>query len=235
MIDPEFYVGYLPSAPPRLTAAVRRIVLGILALTAILAVTLVMAQEPFPLSTFEFQNYKEFQGVLREYPYPRLAASSPYLLVAPGKHGAADLFRGLDGKTVRLRGSLIYRNGDKMIEALPSTIQSVDSFPSSESVSVDLGMVTLAGEIVDSKCYLGVMNPGAGKVHRDCAARCISGGIPPALIAKDAHGVSRTILLTGLAGRRVLDFVAEPVKVSGRLIQSDGILILEADRLARLE
>jgi hypothetical protein len=29
--------------------------------------------------------------------------------------------------------------------------------------------MTLTGEIVDSKCYLGVMNPGQGKVHRDCA------------------------------------------------------------------
>ena len=235
MIDPEFYVGYLPNAPPRLAAAVRRIVLGLFALAATLAVALVFAQRPFPLSTFEFQNYREFQGMLREHPYPRLAASSQYLLVAPGKHGAADVFSGLDGKTLRLKGSLIYRNGDKMIEALPSTILPVDHAAASEPVRVDLGMVTLAGEIVDSKCYLGVMNPGAGKVHRDCAARCISGGIPPALIVKDSSGVSKTILLTGLTIRRLLDFVAEPVEVRGRLLQSDGVLILDADRLARRE
>ena len=43
----------------------------------------------------------------------------------------------------------------------------------------DLDTFTLIGEIVDSKRYLGVMNPGNGKVHRDCAVRCLSGGIPP--------------------------------------------------------
>ena len=235
MTDPEFYVGYLPSAPPRLSMVVRRIVLGILSLTALLAFTLVSAQKPFPLSTFEFQSYKEFQGVLREHPYPTLACSSHYLLVAPGKHGAADLFSGLDGKTVRLKGSLIYRDGDRMIEALPSTIQAVDNTLAPSVPRIDLGIVTLAGEIVDSKCYLGVMNPGAGKVHRDCAARCISGGIPPALIAKDSSGVSKTILLTGLSSQRVLDFVAEPVEVSGRLMRSDGMLILDASQLTRRE
>ena len=44
--------------------------------------------------------------------------------------------------------------------------------------------VMLRGEIVDSKCYLGVMNPGEGTVHRDCAARCLSGGLPPMLVVR---------------------------------------------------
>jgi hypothetical protein len=87
--------------------------------------------------------------------------------------------------------------------------------------------VTLAGEIVDSKCYLGVMNPGNGKVHRDCAARCISGGIPAAFVVKDAAGVSKTLVLSN-AGR-LLEFVAEPVEISGRLFRSNGMLKLRAD------
>jgi hypothetical protein len=36
----------------------------------------------------------------------------------------------------------------------------------------NLGEFDLVGEIVDSKCYLGNMNPGNGKVRRDCAVRC---------------------------------------------------------------
>ena len=36
-----------------------------------------------------------------------------------------------------------------------------------------LGPVELTGEIADSKCWLGVMNPGEGTVHRDCARRCL--------------------------------------------------------------
>src|SRR5437899_1018544 len=160
MTDPEFYVGYLPQAPRRLAGAVRRFALGLVTLAGIIAAALVFAQAPFPASTFEFQNYKQFEGVLRERPYPGLAASAEYLLVAPGKHGATGLVRGLDGRTVRLKGSLIYRDGVSMIEVLPSTIEPTARAPAPDTVPVELGNVTLAGEIVDSKCYLGVMNPG---------------------------------------------------------------------------
>jgi hypothetical protein len=52
----------------------------------------------------------------------------------------------------------------------------------------DLGAFTLVGEIVDSKCYLGIMNPGETNPHRECAALCIRGGIPPLIIAHDADG-----------------------------------------------
>jgi len=52
-------------------------------------------------------------------------------------------------------------------------------------------------------------------------------------VVKDAEGVSRTLLLSGSGGlpisRAVLDFVAEPVVVSGRLSRSGDTLILEAD------
>lgn len=94
----------------------------------------------------------------------------------------------------------------------------------------DLGQVTLSGEIVDSKCYLGVMNPGSGKVHRDCAVRCISGGIPPAFSVKDAEGRPKILLLAGVDGRQlnreVLDFVAEPITIRGRLTRSGETYIL---------
>jgi hypothetical protein len=223
----DFYVGYLPKAPEGLSAVLRQIVLALLAIGTTLAVSLVFAQTPFPLSTFEFQNYKTFEGVLSEYPYPTLLGSKPYLLVAPGKHGAMELVTGLDGRTARLRGALIYRDGTAMIEALPNTIQPSPDPSVRPAPAIDLGQVTLDGEIVDSKCYLGVMNPGNGKVHRDCAARCLSGGIPPAFVVKDASGVSKTLVLS-YAGR-FHEFVAEPVEISGRLLRSNGMFELRAD------
>ena len=61
--------------------------------------------------------------------------------------------------------------------------------------AVDLGEHTLRGEIVDIKCYLGVMKPAHGKPHRSCAARCISGGIPPVLMVKDRDGDTNYLLL----------------------------------------
>jgi hypothetical protein len=104
----------------------------------------------------------------------------------------------------------------------------------------DLGEVTLKGEIVDSKCYLGVMNPGNGKVHRDCAVRCISGGAPPAFIAQDSKGDVRVLLLTGSDGRalnrEILSFVAEPLELTGRLARrGDSLFLLSEPSTFRRE
>ena len=118
-----------------------------------------------------------------------------------------------------------------MLEIIPDSIRSAGT-GAGLAQPVGLGVSTFVGEIVDSKCYFGVMNPGNGKVHRDCAARCISGGIPPALTVRDAAGTVRTILLASSDGRalhrEVLDFVAEPVKITGQLFQAGATLILEA-------
>jgi hypothetical protein len=232
----EFYVGYLPQAPKRLGRTILRIVAALLCLMAAVSLLLVFGQQPFADSRFEYGHYRDYEGVIVEEPYPTLlTGKGRFLLVAPGKHGAGDWVRGLDLRVVQLKGSLIHRGEDRMLEIDPGSIRATGGQAEAERAA-DLGPVTLAGEIVDSKCYFGVMNPGSGKVHRDCAVRCISGGIPPALIVKDSSGDLRTLLLTGPSGRQlnreVLDFVAEPVQISGRLLQSGDRLILEAEPAA---
>jgi hypothetical protein len=91
-----------------------------------------------------------------------------------------------------------------------------------------LGEVTILGEMVDSKCYLGVMNPGRTKVHRDCAVRCISGGIPPMLVTGDA-----TYLLVGTDGRQlnqeVLNMVGETIEVRGMAVRSGETLSIKSE------
>jgi hypothetical protein len=163
--------------------------------------------------------------VIREFPIPQadLDSGRPALLVAPGKHGAGPDIAGLDGKHADLSGSRIERDGTLMIEIVPGSIRV--SGPAGQSREwTRIGDVELRGEIADTKCYLGVMNPGEGKVHRDCAARCISGGIPPALIAADASGNRWLLLLTGARGeainKEILPFVGEPVAVRGELFRS---------------
>jgi hypothetical protein len=91
----------------------------------------------------------------------------------------------------------------------------------------------LTGQIVDSKCYFGVMNPGEGEVHRSCATRCLSGGIPPALVSRDVDGRS-VYLLADASGERVPnDCAAEradrPITIRGRLVKSGDTLVLETD------
>jgi len=121
-----------------------------------------------------------------------------------------------------------------MLEVLPASLKETSALPIPPPVKpISLGTVRLRGEIVDSKCYLGVMNPGNGKVHRDCAVRCISGGAPPVFVARDASGETQVLLLVGSDGRalnrEVLSFVAEPVEISGEVVRSGSNLILKAD------
>ncbi len=230
----EFYVGYLPKAPPHLGRWIRRVVIALAVLAVTIAILLVIGQSPFAASRFEYQQYHDYQGVISQTPYPNLfTAGGRYLLVAPGKHGAESLLQGLDLRNVQLRGALIERGTDRMLELEPGSIRSTSPQAVPVPVMTDLGDVTLTGEIADSKCYLGVMNPGSGKVHRDCAVRCISGGIPPSLVVTDSSGAQRALLLTGPGGRKltreVLEFVAEPVRISGRLGRLGDKLILSAE------
>src|SRR5579883_1688096 len=230
----EFYVGYAPRPPRRIARTIFRVVAGLNVLAAAIALVLVFAQRPFARSTFEYQEYRDFTGEVEVKPYPALLVGRPagnqysrYLLVAPGKHGADAEVGAFGGKTVHLRGSLIYRDGQTMGELVPGSVQAVEGRPAAASF-VNVGEVTLTGEIVDSKCYLGVMNPGRTKVHRDCAARCISGGIPPAFVTTDGF-----YLLVGRDGRplqhEVLDWVGETMQVSGEVLRSGETLILRAD------
>ena len=98
----------------------------------------------------------------------------------------------------------------------------------------DLGHVTLRGELVDSKCWTGVMNPGEGKGHRACAIRCLSGGIPALFAVPGQDGrPPLALLLVDTDGRtvndRVLDVVGEPLLISGRLSRRGDLLVLAAD------
>jgi hypothetical protein len=231
----DFYVGYLPKAPATLGRIVACIAVVILLAGFVAGAVLLFGQPPFAASGFEYGVYRDYVGIVEEWPYPILVTdNASFLLVAPGKHGLSDMVKGLQGKHVQLKGSLIERAPDRMIEVVPGSI-AADTPQSHLTVRrvIDLGPVTLRGEIVDTKCYLGVMNPGEHKVHRDCAVRCISGGVPPAFLARDAAGDARVLLLVGDDGRplsrEVLPFVAEPLKISGLLVRTGSTLTLKAD------
>jgi hypothetical protein len=241
----EFYVGYLPRAPQKTARIIRRVCIALAVIALLAAALLVFGQQPFLASFFEFGQERQFEGVVRAQPYPTLLVPRPgrtgtlpvcsrYLLVAGGKHGAAAEVGGFDGRRVRLRGSLIYRDGATMIEVAAGSVEAMDSSPAATPLPMeDLGAHTLIGEIVDSKCYLGVMNPGHTKPHRECAARCISGGIPPLFLVRDAEGRSVTLLLVSSEGQpvnqAVLDLVAEPVEITGQVARDGDQLILRAD------
>jgi len=235
----EFYIGYLPKAPTATARFIKKIVAGLALFALIIAITLVLSQMPFARSTFEFGSWRSFEGIVATKPYPTLLVPRPgsdefsqYLLVAPGKHGADSLVNGFEGKHVRLRGQLVDRDGQTMVEIDPKTITVMEASENPKLRTADLGTATLTGEIVDSKCYLGVMNPGRGKVHRDCAARCLSGGIPPALLTSTGE----IVLLANHDGKpfakdELRKFVDETVVVRGNLIRRGDIKVILADNI----
>jgi hypothetical protein len=237
----EFYVGYAPKMPVGLRGFVRRVVFGLVVLAIAVAVVLLFGQMPFARSTFEFGKARSFEGILETNPYPTLLVDRPgdvgayskysrYLLVAPGKHGADMLFKSLNSKRVRLKGELIYRAGQTMIEVDPTSVQTLANAGSDSAQFHRLGTVSETGEIVDSKCYLGVMNPGMGKVHRDCASRCISGGVPPIFVTSAGD----QFLLVGpdeqpFQRDALRNFVAEAISVKGELLERGDSKFLKID------
>ena len=122
-----------------------------------------------------------------------------------------------------------------MIETKPEWIQAAEkaSVTTPPPQSMSLGTQTLIGEIVDSKCFLGVMNPGQLTPHRACAIRCISGGIPPVLLVRQKNGPALYFLLVSRDGKpvnkEVLDLVAEPVEITGAVERQGELLILRAN------
>ena len=222
--EDEFYVGYAPKAPAGMAAWLKKriaiLLFGALLVTGIL----VASQKHVSPSAFEFEAYREFEGTIIEKPYPMLRLDRPglaeavpgksrYFLAVFGKKGADEAVAGLDGKRVRVEAALIYRDDQVMLELKEGAVE-VKGNGDANIVEEDLGTVTLTGEIVDSKCFLGVMNPGDLKTHKTCAIRCIAGGIPPVLLVRDTTGNAHYFLLVSESGRtvnaEVLDMVAEP-------------------------
>ena len=201
-------------------------------------------QHNFAQSSFDYGKPAEFSGTLALQPFPILAiddhasptkkAEPPYLLVAPGKFGADSLVAGKEGKHVRLRGTLSHRAEGQMIELEPGSITETANSQVAARVEKDLGFASLNGEIVDTKCFLGVMKPGEGKLHRDCASRCLSGGIPPALVTTDLDGLQRLVLITAENGKPLpkaefMTRVGQPVSIRGRVVESQGLYYVHAN------
>jgi nitrite reductase/ring-hydroxylating ferredoxin subunit/DMSO/TMAO reductase YedYZ heme-binding membrane subunit len=155
-----------------------------------------------------------------------------YLSDLPAWHGAETAVAGLDGRRVTLEGALIYRDGYTMLELRDGSIETREGFQAAVPPD-DLGEITLAGEIVDSKCYLGVMKPGHQKTHRACATLCIRGGVPPLLLVEQTNGERNHDVLVGedgsAIGPEILEFVTEPVRIRGHERQLGDLRLFAAD------
>ncbi len=246
--DEGFYVGYHPKAPARYASLTRSAVAVVFLAVILVAATLAASQDPVGRGVFEYGTLREFRGTIVERPYPMLlvprpgitdrnAAYSRYLLVAQGKRGAQALVAGHDGHHVRTRGTIINRDGTAMLEIFSADFVTTDA-PAAGGVAppISLGRKTLRGEILDSKCWLGVMKPAEGSVHRGCATRCLSGGIPPLLIVNDPAIPSGQLLLLGPGGepahRQMLRYVGAPVTITGEVLLQGKLVVMLVESVA---
>lgn len=249
----EFYIGWQDKAPGPYASHIKKCLFFLGLVVACLGMALALTQKKFSTANFEFGKLTEVRGIYFKDPVPILKAINgkdirgniSYIsipLVGFGKFGADGVMAeleeregtSLDRREIVLKGTLLYNDGkllmqvdcnDKpLIKAGPPASNSL--LPSQTS----LGMMTIKGEIVDPKCYFGVMKPGQGKPHKDCAIRCISGGIPPVLRTVSGNGAVTYYLIVGESGEKmnaaVKDFVAEPVSLQARVVKYDDWIIL---------
>jgi hypothetical protein len=246
MNQKEFYIGWMAKAPKSFAKHVKIVLLILFPVALLIAYLLSTNQKKFSTANFEFGKLTEVKGVYYNDPVPMLkvfdkdSLSITLPMVGYGKHGAETAIMelekekgvSLNGKEVTLKGTLIYGDGKILlqIDKNDNPIVNIGAGSTIQLHQKDLGTQTLRGEIVDPKCYFGVMKPGEGKVHRDCAIRCILGGIPPVLHVQNEKGESNYYLIVGPNGEKmneaVQDVVAEPVSIEAKVIQQDDWIIL---------
>ena len=254
MMNKEFYIGWLPNAPAGFAKHIKKFLLILLPLVILVGFTLALLQKKFDTGNFEFGTLTEVKGIYFNKPVPVLkvvngkdiwgnASYITIVLVGYGKHGAdgimADLEKekniSLDQKEITLKGTLLYNDGKTIMQVSGNDNPLVSVSNNKTDVSLlpqqkDLGNMKVKGEIIDPKCYFGVMKPGEGKVHRDCAIRCILGGIPPVMLVTNAKGEKNYYLVVGPNGEKmnkaVQEYVAEPVEMEAHLIQYDDWIVM---------
>jgi len=246
----DFFIGWKGNASAQHKKWIKRILMPILIAVPILIFAIVYFAKPFGLGQFELGNVKEFTGVYYEEPFPVLlldegqleeGTSLSALLVGFGKNGAktfihkAEETKGkLSGKKIKIQGTLIYGDGKILIELTKkeASVMEILGDGMSESTKPKISNVKLEGEILDPKCWFGVMKPAEGKVHKSCAIRCISGGIPPVLRVEKSAG-NIYYVLKGVNGedinKQVLEFVGEDILIDGASYSEHGWQVLNVD------
>jgi hypothetical protein len=192
---------------------------------------------------------------------PVASAGESLWLVELGKVGGGTPLGGpergferLANQRVSVQGYWLERDGRKMIEIdaagdAVAGLGELDAPANRGRGVVSMGSVVLDGEIVDTKCFLGAMKPGSGVAHAACARLCVAGGIPPVLIVRggpDAPELGmgsrgESLVLIGADGAQlnhpespILWSIGLPVRVTGELLNWDGVMTVRVESVERL-
>ena len=243
----EFYIGYVDDIGVGTKKTLKRFVFIAILVLTVGAFLFGFLQKPAVNSSFDFGNPTKVSGIYHESPYPMLRVSlsenefKDIVLLGVGKFGPNSYLKklrknegNLNGKRLNIEGQLIYYNGKTLLEIDDNQKVSLASVKNSKEIlTKSLGLQKIEGEIIDPKCYFGVMKPGYGKVHRSCASLCIAGGVPPVLVSNNENGDENYFLLTDLEGNRInkdiLQYIGQPSIISGAVSEIGDWKIMKID------
>jgi hypothetical protein len=123
---------------------------------------------------------------------------------------------------------LIERDGVAMLQVVEGGVETTRPHEAPHtSAAVPIRAATVTGELVDSKCHLGVMKPGEGPLHRDCAVRCLLGAVPPMIVVRAGNGAPQRLPLLDRHGR---PFFSDFSSLAGRPLKIRGTLFAQGPR-----
>ena len=98
--------------------------------------------------------------------------------------------------------------------------------------------ITIVGEVVESQCYItGLNGPGRGAAHRECALSCAKGGIPLSILEEKTgklYLAGQTKKAMAGANELLMPYVAEKVKVTGRIFEKGGMKMLLISKVSKV-
>lgn len=241
----EFYIGWQDDAPAGFSKIGWIFFVSIFVLGIGFAVFFTRSEVGFVESYFDFGTLTEVKGQLVMEPVPAILTTEngkrkTIPLVGFGKFGAGPVLEGFKSQLtgnfsnyeVTLRGTY-FEYQDKRWMELTEGAESLISFTSANHPDRKItkrGGVTLSGEIIDPKCFFGVMNPATKAVHRSCARRCISGGIVPVLgIRENGKFVDYYLLQDARSEdifKDILPYVGLPITINGKVTHYDDWKVL---------
>lgn len=191
----------------------------------------------------------EFEGMYFDQPFPMMVfdeysipagVTQNALIVGPGKSGAQEIFQqlevkhgALNGKSVRLRGTLYTTDNKTLIELSEGVdallaIERGYTYPIQRTAK---NPIQLQGEIVNAKCWYTQQETRDGYYHKRCSKSCIENGIPPVLKVEKQSGNAFYLLdATTEAGEEaIINHIAKAVEIDGEVNFQNGWSVLTLD------
>ncbi len=238
--DP-FFIGWSANTPKESSKVVKQFILLLIPFLVLAAFLFNTGKQTAEnaLANYEFGQLTTMEGVLVNKPVPMLRVKQGdtiqhLLLLDAMKFGATQTIQDMEekanttliNKVVQLKGTLAFFEGKTTLELTEGANAFVGLGTSSPIASISmrpLGTKKLRGEIIDSKCFFGVMKPGSGKIHKSCAVRCLSGGVPAIFRSNNSKGNKEYYLLLGENGESInkdlLSYTADHIQLQGNISQ----------------